>query len=98
MALSAPVARDAAPIALDPNLVSLVQTARSSEAAAVEKPVVVSPDTGSSFADLDRASHAAIARLTGGLSPAALGLAFFDWWVHLAASPGKQLSLASEIM
>jgi polyhydroxyalkanoate synthase len=42
--------------------------------------------------------HAAIARLTGGLSPAALALAFFDWSVHLAASPGKQPSLASEIM
>jgi polyhydroxyalkanoate synthase subunit PhaC len=98
MTLSVPVARDAAPIALDPSLVSLVQTPRSLEPAAVEKPVVVSSGSASPFSDLDRASHAAIAPLTRGLSPAAFALAFFDWSVHLAASPGKQLSLAGEIM
>jgi hypothetical protein len=64
MTLSVPVARDAAPIALDPSLVSLVQTPRSLEPAAVEKPVVVSSGSASPFSDLDRASHAAIAPLT----------------------------------
>jgi polyhydroxyalkanoate synthase len=98
MTLSAPIARDAAPIDFDPKLAGLVQTPRSAEPAGLEKPVVVSPDMGSSFSHLDRAVHAAIARLTGGLSPAALALAFFDWSVHLAASPGKQLALAGEIM
>jgi len=46
---------------------------------------------------IDRAVHASIARFTGGVSPAALALAFADWQVHLAISPGKQLALAGEI-
>ena len=42
---------------------------------------------------VDRASHAAAARLTAGLSPAALTLAALDWSLHLASSPGKTMSL-----
>ncbi|MBM3491817.1 MAG: alpha/beta fold hydrolase [Alphaproteobacteria bacterium] len=42
---------------------------------------------------LDRAFHAGLARLTLGLSPAALALAGFDWWTHLALSPTKQAQL-----
>lgn len=42
---------------------------------------------------LDRASNATIARLTAGLSPAAISLAFLDWWVHLAPSPGKLMQV-----
>ncbi len=45
---------------------------------------------------IDRAVHATMARFTGGVSPAALALAFADWRLHLAASPGKQLALAGE--
>ena len=33
--------------------------------------------------------HAAMAPLTGGLSPAALSAAYLDWAVHLATSPGR---------
>ena len=40
--------------------------------------------------------RAGIARLTGGLAPSALAGAFFDWAVHLAASPGKQSELAGQ--
>ena len=36
--------------------------------------------------------------MTGGLSPAALAGAYFDWAIHLMASPGKQLELASKAM
>ncbi|MBQ0822853.1 alpha/beta fold hydrolase [Microvirga sp. HBU67558] len=43
---------------------------------------------------LDHAAHAGLARLTGGLSPAALMAASMDWAVHLAISPGKQVELA----
>jgi polyhydroxyalkanoate synthase len=43
---------------------------------------------------LDRLAHSALARLTGGLSPAALASAWFDWASHLALSPGKQQELA----
>jgi polyhydroxyalkanoate synthase subunit PhaC len=48
------------------------------------------------YAALDRLVHAGISRLTGGLSPAALGAAYLDWAVHLAVSPGKQLDLAGK--
>ncbi|WP_179744849.1 poly-beta-hydroxybutyrate polymerase N-terminal domain-containing protein [Paraburkholderia bryophila] len=47
------------------------------------------------FRDLDHAREALIARLTAGLSPAALRAALADWLIHLAAAPGKQLELAS---
>jgi len=43
--------------------------------------------------DLDRSLHAAEAKLTGGLSPTSLGLAWADWFLHLADQPGRQLSL-----
>ncbi|WP_374372362.1 PHA/PHB synthase family protein [Dongia sp.] len=42
---------------------------------------------------LDRQVHAALARLTAGLSPASLLEAYGDWAVHLAISPGKQAQL-----
>jgi poly[(R)-3-hydroxyalkanoate] polymerase subunit PhaC len=44
----------------------------------------------------DRSLHAAMARFTRGLSPAALAKAYFDWALHLAASPGKQMQLADK--
>jgi polyhydroxyalkanoate synthase len=46
------------------------------------------------FQVFDREVHAAISRTTADLSPSALVGAFFDWWVHLALSPGKQVELA----
>jgi polyhydroxyalkanoate synthase len=36
------------------------------------------------------------AKVTGGLSPAALALAFFDWSIHLSSSTGKQMELADK--
>jgi polyhydroxyalkanoate synthase len=47
---------------------------------------------------IDRAVHATMARFTGGVSPAALALAFADWQLHLAASPGKQLALVDDAL
>ena len=44
----------------------------------------------------DRSLHAVMARLTLGLSPAALAAAYLDWAVHLAASPGKRLQLVDK--
>jgi len=46
----------------------------------------------------DRAFHAAVARLTGGVSPVALSLAFIDWASHLAAAPQRQLEIGHEAM
>jgi polyhydroxyalkanoate synthase len=37
----------------------------------------------------DRLIHAMTGRLTAGVSPAALTLAYADWLLHLASSPGK---------
>jgi polyhydroxyalkanoate synthase len=42
---------------------------------------------------IDRSLHAAVARLTAGLSPAALAEAYFDWATHLSTAPGKQAQL-----
>jgi polyhydroxyalkanoate synthase len=45
---------------------------------------------------IDRQVHAALARLTFGISPASLFEAYADWAVHLAMSPGKQAHLAQK--
>ena len=45
---------------------------------------------------VDRLLHAALGRLTGGISPAALALAWTDWALHLAQSPGKWGRLAEK--
>ncbi len=45
---------------------------------------------------LDRLLHAAVARLTLGISPAALWLAYADWAMHLSMSPAKCHELAEK--
>ena len=58
---------------------------------------IQSSEGGSVIADaVDRALHANLAHVTGGLSPAALAGAYWDWAVHLGASPGKQMQLAEK--
>ncbi len=47
---------------------------------------------------IDRAFHATLARLTSGISPVALSLAYFDWASHLAAAPQRQLEIAQDAM
>lgn len=42
---------------------------------------------------LDQKFQALIAQATGSQSPALNTMAFYDWMVHLMASPGKQLEL-----
>lgn len=46
--------------------------------------------------NVDRAVHAGLAKLTHGLSPVSMMMAFADWWAHLAAAPGKQLGLTQK--
>jgi len=46
----------------------------------------------------DRSLHAALARFTAGISPAALAEAYLDWATHLAYAPGKRLQLVSKAM
>jgi polyhydroxyalkanoate synthase len=49
--------------------------------------------TETAVAGFDQRFHAAIARLTGGLSPLALNQAYTDWAEHLLMSPDKQAEL-----
>lgn len=42
---------------------------------------------------IDCAIQAAIAKYCGGISPAALQLAFFDWYLHFLIHPAKQVEL-----
>ncbi|MBV8633744.1 MAG: poly-beta-hydroxybutyrate polymerase N-terminal domain-containing protein, partial [Burkholderiaceae bacterium] len=51
------------------------------------------PDTVIPQADL--MANAAIARITGGISPAAIGNAYADWLTHLAMSPAKRVDMFS---
>jgi polyhydroxyalkanoate synthase len=46
----------------------------------------------------DRSLHAAVARFTAGLSPAALTYAYLHWATHLADAPGKRLQLIDKAM
>jgi len=46
----------------------------------------------------DRALHAATARFTAGVSPAALAEAYLDWATHLAHAPGKRIQLVDKAM
>lgn len=41
--------------------------------------------------ELDKAFSAVLARMTAGISPAALSMAYLDWACHLAAAPQRQM-------
>ncbi len=46
----------------------------------------------------DRALHAMLARLTGGISPIALLLAYADWGSHLATAPQRRMEISSDAL
>src|SRR5438477_417448 len=46
----------------------------------------------------DRALHAMLTRLSSGISPAALLLAYTDWLSHLASSPQRRIEIAQEAL
>lgn len=70
----------------------------SSKARAAQAPVFERDSyTVTALSDvLNRSTHAAMARFTMGLSPAALACAYFDWLTHLASAPGKRAQLVEK--
>lgn len=60
----------------------------------VSKERVDSNLTLEGFRAIDRMREALTAQMTGGVSPASLAVALFDWSIHLASAPGKRLDLA----
>lgn len=52
--------------------------------------------TEAAGSNLDRVVNAGLGRLTHGLSPASLLIAYLDWLMHLAFSPGKQVQLGEK--
>ncbi len=83
--------------ALAPSPPSEIQVAPARALTPCEQEDIAS-DSNPPAETLDRALHASLARLTGGLSPAALAAAYWDWAIHLAASPGKQLQLTEKAL
>lgn len=77
----------------------LPATSAAASHAVTRKPELEDRDsyTSTALAELlDRATHASFAKLTFGLSPAALMGAYLDWLTHLTASPGKRLQLGDK--
>jgi polyhydroxyalkanoate synthase subunit PhaC len=58
---------------------------------------VTPTEAGASKVSLDRPLHAAVARFTLGISPAALAQAYIDWLQHILFSPDKQFALAEMV-
>jgi len=72
-------------------------TATTVPASPAPQPPCVEESVGSeAFRSIDRMREALAAQSTGGLSPASLAMAYFDWWIHLASAPGKRLELADK--
>ena len=60
--------------------------------------VIPPPVPETLFEALDRDMHGRMAQATFGIAPSVLAEAWVDWAVHIAASPGKQLSLVQQAM
>jgi polyhydroxyalkanoate synthase len=74
------------------NRIRAAEKARSEAAKDAAASLRVAPTKGT-VRSLDLPLHAATARLTGGISPAALTQAYSDWLQHLLFSPDKQIEL-----
>jgi polyhydroxyalkanoate synthase len=66
------------------------------KAAAITPPPAPTSPAETAAAALDRHAQAAMAKMNSGLSPISLALAYTDWALHLATSPGTQLRLGKQ--
>ena len=65
----------------------------------IEQPVApVTQGADGDTCQADRALHAMLARRSGGISPAALLLAYTDWLSHLASAPQRQTEISQETL
>ena len=86
--------RAAAPVARSPGIGTVAPKPPPGAPHLVGLPFEQDSYAATALSDVvDRSVHAATARFTGGLSPAALAEAYMDWAIHLSASPGKQVLL-----
>jgi polyhydroxyalkanoate synthase len=56
------------------------------------------PELEARWAAMDHTTRAALAQLTGGVSPVSIAAACADWAMHLALAPGKQVQLAEKAL
>ena len=61
---------------------------------AIPDPMLDAEQARLSAQALDQSLHASLSKLTSGLSPVSLALAYTDWAMHLASSPGFRSQLA----
>jgi polyhydroxyalkanoate synthase len=72
--------------------IAIVPVATGSAASAAAVQLSSEPYPG------DRALHAVIARMTGGIAPVALSLAYLDWASHLVAAPQRRMEIAQDAL
>jgi polyhydroxyalkanoate synthase len=86
----------AAPVATVSKAVEAGGETRAKAVRSVPAPPVDEPVGSETFHTIDRMREALTSQFSGGVSPAALALAMFDWSLHLASAPGKRIELASK--
>jgi polyhydroxyalkanoate synthase len=96
-----PLNMDRAPAAITAVLPDAALPAHSLERAASDWLGRISadrPELEARWASLDHTTRAALAQLTGGVSPVSIAAACADWAMHLALAPGKQVQLAEKAL
>jgi polyhydroxyalkanoate synthase len=95
---STPPTAEAAPLPLRPHMVPVADGCASPGQNKPQASLPAEKTSGTERYQADRALHAMLARLTGGLSPAALLLAYADWLLHLAWSPQRRIEIGQQAL